>query len=127
MLNILIDEFENSFKIRDFNNILTMSRGNYIRFNIYVKSLLELKNKYGVREYEILKMSFGNIIYLLANDMDTLEEISKLCGDTKTDNGIEPLISTQELKLLNNFEAIILMPRTNPIKTKLIPDYQINW
>ena len=126
-LNILIDEFENTFRIKDFNNILTMSRSYNVRFNIYVKSLLELKNKYGINEYEILKLSFGNIIYLLANDIDTLEEVSKLCGKTKVNDKVEPLISIEELKLLNNFEAIILMPRMNPIKTKLIPDYQIKW
>ena len=126
-LNILIDEFENTFRIKDFNNILTMSRSYNVRFNIYVKSLLELKNKYGINEYEILKLSFGNIIYLLANDIDTLEEVSKLCGKTKVNDKVEPLVSIEELKLLNNFEAIILMPRMNPIKTKLIPDYQIKW
>ncbi len=126
-LNILIDEFENTFRIKDFNNILTISRSYNVRFNIYVKSLLELKNKYGINEYEILKLSFGNIIYLLANDIDTLEEVSKLCGKTKVNDKAEPLVSIEELKLLNNFEAIILMPRMNPIKTKLIPDYQIKW
>ena len=31
------------------------------------------------------------------------------------------------LKLLNNFEAVILIPRINPIKSKLLPDYQIDW
>jgi len=30
-------------------------------------------------------------------------------------------------RLLNNFEAVILIPRINPIKSKLLPDYQIDW
>ena len=72
-------------------------------------------------------MLSGNIIYLLANDMETLQEISALCGQTLTENRIEPLITKEELKLLNNFEAIILMPRIYPIKTKLLPDYKIDW
>ena len=72
-------------------------------------------------------MLSGNIIYLLANDMDTLQEISSLCGQTQTEKGIEPLITKEELKLLNNFEAIILIPRVYPIKTKLLPDYKIDW
>ena len=33
----------------------------------------------------------------------------------------------EDLKLLNNFEAVILIPRINPIKSKLLPDYQIDW
>ena len=70
---------------------------------------------------------FGNIVYLLANDTETLEDISKLCGNQQTDKGIEPLITVEDLKLLNNFEAVILIPRIYPIKTKLLPDYQIDW
>ena len=33
----------------------------------------------------------------------------------------------EELKLLNTFEAIVLIPRINPIRTKLLPDYKIDW
>ena len=106
---------------------MTLARSNNIRFNIYVKSLLELNNTYGKENVEILKMSFGNIIYLLANDRETLEEISKLCGQTKTEVGLVPLITVEELKLLKMFEAIILIPRINPIRTKLVPDYEIKW
>ena len=28
---------------------------------------------------------------------------------------------------MKNFEAVILIPRINPIKTKLLPDFQIDW
>ena len=122
-LNILIDEFEYLFPLNDFTNKLPYARGYNIKFSIYVKSLLELRNNYK-DEYEILKMEFGNIIYLLANDIETLEEISRMCG--KKDEHT-PLISTSELKLMNNFEAVILIPRLNPIRTKLLPDYKIDW
>ena len=126
-LNIVLDDFENLIPIKEFNNMLTIARGNNINFSIYIRSLLELRNVYGVEGTEILKMVFGNIIYLLANDIETLESISKLCGNQQTEKGIEPLISIEELKLLNNFEAIILIPRINPIRTKLLPDYKIDW
>ena len=68
-----------------------------------------------------MKMAFGNIIYLLASDVETLEEISNLCGK-KSES--EPLISIEELKLLDEFEAVILMPRISPIRTKLVPYYE---
>lgn len=123
-LNILIDEFEKMIAIKDFSNILTFSRSNNIKFTIFIKSLLELNNTYGKYEAEILKMSFGNTIYLLANDYETLQEISNLCGKQ---NQAEQLITVEELKLLDNFEAIILIPRINPIRTKLLPDYKIDW
>ena len=53
----------------------------------------------------------------------TLEEISRLCGM----NNNQPLISVEKLKVIPQFNAVINMVRMYPIKTKLIPDYQINW
>jgi type IV secretion system protein VirD4 len=126
-LNFVIDDFENLIPIKDFNNMLTLARSLNIKFSIFIRSLLELRNNYGKEETEILKIVFGNIVYLLANDTETLEDISKLCGNQQTDKGIEPLITVEDLKLLNNFEAVILIPRIYPIKTKLLPDYQIDW
>ena len=66
-------------------------------------------------------------INVLNQFIETLEDISKLCGNQQTEKGIEPLITVEDLKLLNNFEAVILIPRINPIKSKLLPDYQIDW
>ncbi len=126
-LNIVIDDFETLVPIKDFNNMLSLARGNNIKFSIYVRSLLELRNVYGAEGTEILKMVFGNIVYLMATDAETLDEISKMCGDQQTPNGIEPLVTTKDLQLLSPFEAIILIPRINPIKTKLLPDYKIDW
>ena len=126
-LNVVIDEFENLIPIKDFNNMLTLARGYNIKFSVFIRSLLELRNTYGTEGAEVLKIVFGNIIYLLANDTETLENISKLCGNQQTEKGFEPLISVEDLKLLNNFEAVILIPRIYPIKTKLLPDYKIDW
>lgn len=126
-LNIVIDDFENLIPIKDFNNMLTLARSFNINFSIFIRSILELRNIYGKEGTEILKIVFGNIVYLLANDTETLEDISKLCGNQQTDKGIEPLITIEDLKLLNSFEAVILIPRIYPIKTKLLPDYQIDW
>lgn len=123
-INILLDEFGRIKPILNIINVINNSRSLNIRFTIYIMSLLELRNNYGIETTELIKISVGNIIYLLANDIETLDEISKMCGMEK-DN--KPLISSEELKLLNPFEAIILMPRVLPIKTKLIPYYQIKW
>ena len=47
-------------------------------------------NMYGKENAEILKMYFGNIVYLLSNDVYTLEEISNLCGNTLDGNVVQP-------------------------------------
>ena len=126
-LNILIDEFEYLMPFKNIINMFTISRSQRIRFNIYINSFLELINRYGKEQTEMLKVVFGNIIYLLANDYETLEEISKLCGNKKVNDTFEPLITVDELKVMGMFEAIILIPRIYPIRTKLIPDYAIEW
>lgn len=126
-INIILDEFEILYPIKNFVAMLTTSRYLNIRFTLAVRSLLELKNNYGVENSELIKFNVGNIIYLLANDIETLEEISKMCGMKMENNKLLPLITPEELKLMDNFEAIILIPRLLPIRTKLLPYYKIEW
>ncbi len=125
--NFILDEFENFIPIKDFNNMVTLLRSYNIKMTVFIRSFLDLKNVYGGENTELLKIAFGNIIYLMANDIETLDEISKMCGKQKVDGEFIPLISAEELKLLEPFEAVILIPRLNPYKTKLIPDYKIDW
>lgn len=124
ILNILLDEFDELMPIKDFSKIIHYSRTLKIRFTVVIKTYLDLINMYGENKAELIKLCFSNIVYLISNDIYTLEEISRLCGKkSETEN----LITVEELKLLKVFEAIILIPRINPIKTNLTPDYKINW
>ena len=109
--------------IKDFYNRINYARGNNIKITALIKNLTNLNIVYGTNYKDLIRMCFNNIIYLLANDLYTLEEISKLCGDTEKG----PLISIQELKTLDNFEEVILMTRLYPVRTKVLPDYKINW
>ena len=123
-LNIILDEFESLAPLYNFSSLLNSSRPLNIKFTLIIKSLIDLERQYGKENTEILKYTMGCIIYLLSTDLYTQEEISKLCGNKSP--GV-PLITPEEIKLLNVFEAIVLMPRILPIKTKLLPDYQIPW
>ena len=124
-INIIVDDFFELYPIRNFAKVLNYSRSIYITFTLMIRGFNDLKNKYGKEETEILKMCFGNLVYLLSQDIETLEEISNLCGKTCEDGIVKPLISVEELKTLKVFEAIILIPRIMPIKTKLLPHYEI--
>ena len=122
-LNIILDEFGMIKPIKDFLNILTGSRSMNIRLTLVVQSILHLENVYGKKNTDFIKMSIGNIVFLLSSDIETLEMISKDCG-RKDENSL--LINVEELKVLGYFEAIILMHRMYPIKTKLLPYYEFN-
>ena len=128
-LNILLDDFARLIPFKNSASLINYCRSINIKITITLNSYIELVNNYGKEESEIVKYCFANIIYLITNDDYTLEEISKLCGNTldKKTNKIIPLISKEQLKTLKHFESIILKTRLMPIKTKLIPDYKINW
>ena len=63
-------------------------------------------------------------MYLYANDIYTLEEICKLCGN---ESDKKSLVTPEELKMNKQFEAIFLLPRIMPFKNNLLPDYKIDW
>lgn len=126
-VNILLDKFDYFLPIKNFSSILAYSRSLKIRLTVAVQSFIHLQNMYSKEEVEILKMCFGNLIYLLSDDIYTLEEISKYCGEREIDGKILPLITKEELKTLKPFEAIVMMSRNHPFKTELLPDYKINW
>ncbi len=126
-LNILLDEFDSMLPIKNFAKLISYSRSIKIKFTVLIKSYIDLVNTYGKDNSEVIKMCFSNIIYLLANDIYTLEEISKYCGNQLVDNKVVPLISIEELKIMKQFEAIVFIPRTMPFRTKLLPDYEIDW
>ena len=123
-INILLDEFDSMVPIRDFSRMIEYCRSIKVRIIITIRSYIHLCNMYSKQDAEILNMCFGNLIYLLSDDIYTLEEISKYCG-TK-DNG-EPLISIEDLKTIEIFEGLVLMPRTMPFKTRFLPDFKIDY
>ena len=123
-LNMLLDEFDSLLPIKDFARKLEYCRSLGIKITVCIRSFIHLQNMYSKEEVEILKMCFGNLIYLLSKDIYTLEEISRYCGEEKEN---KPLISKEELQTLEPFEAVIIMTRMMPFKTKLMADYKIDW
>lgn len=123
-VNIILDDFDELPAIKDLNLMLTSSRSRNIRFNLIIKSYRGLYEVYGKENSHMILNSFSTIIYLLTNDHETAGIISKLCGE-KEEN--VPLISVDELLRLNYWETIVLKMRCYPLKTKLVPNYQIEW
>ena len=126
-LNIILDEFDSMIPIKNFAKLINYARSIKVRFTVVIKSYIDLTNMYGKEQTEVIKSCFPILIYLLSNDIYTLEEISKLCGNQEINKKVRPLISVEELKVMKVFEAIVLIPRMMPYKTTLLPDYKINW
>ena len=123
-VNLILDDFDNINPINNFTKIITSSRSMNLSFTVIVSGETNFIKKYGKEETEIMKFCFQNFIYLLSEDINTLNDISKMCGKK---NEKEDLISIEELKRLETFEAIAIIIRTMPIRVKLLPDYKIDW
>jgi len=131
--NFILDEFANMPALKDVTSMVTAARSRSIRFTFIIQNFAQLVKVYGKDDSETIKSNCGNLIYLLTTELAALEEISKLCGDSKAKgkdaekvNSV-PLVSVSDLQRLKMNEAIILKTRLNPFKTKFTPGYKIDW
>ena len=87
---------------------------------------------YGKENAETIKGNC-NITYLISSELSALEELSKLCGDKIIKVGKDkkeetrPLVTVSDLQRLQQYETISLRLRTMPFKTKLVPNWKMDW
>ena len=129
--NFILDEFANMPPLRDVTSMVTAARSRAIRFTFIIQNFAQLKSVYGDNDAETIKGNCGNLIYLISTELAALEEISKMCGEVKSDDkdktASTPLVTVTDLQKLKLFEAIIIRWRLSPFKTKYTPNYKMNW
>jgi len=79
-VNFVLDEFGNFTTISDFTNKLTVGAGRGMRFNLFIQSFSQLKEKYDENTSDTIKANCQTWVYLQADDMDTLREFSEKLG-----------------------------------------------
>ena len=129
--NFLLDEFANMPPLKDVTTMITAARSRAMRFTLIIQNFAQLNEVYGEQNAETIKGNCGNLVYLLSTELKALEEISKMCGDVKakTDDkeASKPLVTISDLQKLSQFEVITRRVRLAPFKTKLTPNYKMNW
>ena len=129
--NFLLDEFANMPPLKDVTTMITAARSRAMRFTLIIQNFAQLNEVYGEQQAETIKGNCGNLVYLLSTELKALEEISKMCGEVKSkkdDKTVStPLVTITDLQKLKQFEVIVRRVRLAPFKTKLTPNYQINW
>ena len=110
-IRIILDEFENLKPILDFSKKISSSLYSGITYLVVTNGYTNLINKYGKENFDILKLCFNDFIYLTCNDLNTMEEISRLCGNVNKDSR---LITPMELRTLKMFEAIVILHKLMP-------------
>ena len=129
--NFLLDEFANMPPLKDVTTMITAARSRAMRFTLIIQNFAQLNEVYGEQNAETIKGNCGNLVYLMSTELKALEEISKMCGEVKSkkdDKTVStPLITISDLQKLSQFEIIIRRVRLAPFKTKLTPNYKMNW
>ena len=129
--NFILDEFANMPPLKDVDSMVSAARSRDIRFTFIIQNFAQLNDVYGKEVAEVIKGNCGNWIYLISTEMAALEEISKMCGEVKSKEkdktASTPLVTVTDLQKLKLFEAIIIRLRKYPFRTKLEPDYKMNW
>lgn len=137
----ILDEFGNMPPIEGMGTLTTVCLGRRIRFNMTIQAYSQLKKLYGEDEKTIVG-NCGNVIYILTNDNDTAEEISKSLGDKTivtqsrsgeildiTKNRTESvdsrrLLLPEELKKFKEGETVVLrvIKRQDLKRSKIVPN-----
>ncbi len=129
--NFILDEFANMPPLKDVDSMVTAARSRDIRFTFIIQNFAQLNEVYGEEVAQVIKGNCGNLVYLISTELKALEEISKMCGEVKSKEkdktASTPLVTVSDLQKLKLFESIIIRWRKNPFKTKLTPDFKIDW
>lgn len=129
--NFILDEFANMPPLKDVDSMVSAARSRDIRFTFIIQNFSQLNDVYGKEVAEVIKGNCGNIIYLISTEMAALEEISKMCGEVKSKDkdktASTPLVTVTDLQKMKLFEVIIKRLRMNPFKTRLEPDFKMDW
>ena len=128
--NFILDEFANMPPLKDVTTMVTAARSRLIRFTFIIQNYAQLTQVYGKENAETIKGNC-NITYLISSELGALEELSKLCGEVKSKDkdktASTPLVTVSDLQRLQQYETISLRLRTMPFKTKLVPNWKMDW
>ena len=116
-VNFLLDEFSSLPPIKEFPAMIAAARSRNIRFNIVVQSEKQLRSRYR-EEADTIKGNCNNWFFLYSRELETLEELCRLCGTQKSGN---PLITPSRLQRLDKDkgEVLIIHGRQYPFLSRL--------
>ena len=129
--SFILDEFANMPPLKDVTTMITAARSRRIRFTMIIQNFAQLDGTYGKDDAETIRGNCGNIIYLITTELKALEEISKMCGEVKSKKDDKtastPLVTVSDLQRMKQYETVILRMRKQPFKTKLTPNFKLDW
>ena len=137
---LLYDEFGNSF-VTDFVSVANTIRGYHVSLSVILQSVSQLADKYGKTTAEAIQGAFNTSMCYDSSDPATADHFSNLSGkvretqirmngkeksllDTSTDYREYNLLNSNEVRTMQQNEALIISKNRNPVKLKITPYYK---
>ena len=126
-VNLLLEELGNiGAAIPNLDHIMSAGRSRNLRTTIVLQSLSQLNDLYGKSKATTITSNADTFIAYRTNNWETLEELSKKCGEREVNYGIktamEPLITPTQLGAMETGQVLCMIAG----RTKFIswlPDY----
>ena len=133
--NLILDEFQNMPPLKDVTTMVTAARSRRIRLTMIIQNFAGLDAVYGKEVAQTIRSNCNNLLYLLTTELAALKEISELCGEKRVKVGkgdkeheeARPLATVTDLQKMKQFEAIVKRVRLDSYKTRLKPNFEIDW
>lgn len=108
----ILDEFGNFPRLLDFETTISACGGRNIFFIIILQSYAQLKNVYGEAIADIIKDNLNMHVFFGSNNVNTLSEFSKECGEFTRLSPLSALNGNENS--ISNFtlETIPLVPKS---------------
>ena len=85
----------------------------------------QLRDKYGQFGYETVWSTAGTKLFLPGiHDPQTLEDVSKLCGTIRTDDGKEPVCPPELLRMLPDWTCLVIRSNLHPLVVRFRPAWR---
>lgn len=126
-VNICLEELGNIGKsISNLPHLMSAGRSRNLRISMVLQSLSQLVDIYGASNATTITSNADVIIAYRTNHWDTLQELSRKCGDRRVEYGSgvtrEPLISPSQLAAMKTGQALVMVSGFLKFITWL-PDY----
>lgn len=121
-IDFILDEFANLANLNSVDRMISAGRSRNIRMLIVIQSVHQLYSLYTESESKSILDNCANTVFLNSTDIDTLNMISKRCGNRENYNHTySPLVSVDKLRTLKMGQLLMLLDRINPFFAQL-PD-----
>lgn len=137
-IHFMLDEFGNVGKIPNFASFVSLIRSAKCSLSIVIQELAQINKTYGREDAQTIVSNLNSKIMMGGvQNLETLSLFSKLMGEetivktsttgtSNEDKMARPLMTSDELRRLNEGESVLLVANKPPIKLQMKAFFELN-